>query len=134
MALAYDTDTKTISIRSGDSGLLIFKFKQEVNGLKATFAVKKHDSDYEDEAVIVKSFIIGEDEQLEPNTAYISLTSYDTEVLDVIPKNSRQNWQDYVWMLNVGDTEGSNSNTVIPEGFHDFPIFRVYRGSVNEYR
>ena len=82
----------------------------------------------------MKSFIIGEDEQLEPNTAYISLTSYDTEVLDVIPKNSRQNWQDYVWMLNVGDTEGSNSNTVIPEGFHDFPIFRVYRGSVNEYR
>lgn len=131
MAIAFNPDDKMISIRRGDSGMLSFKFKQDVRGLKATFAVKKHDDDFEDEAVIVKQYVCGSDSSLDENTAYISLTGYDTEVLDIIPKRATDKYQDYVWMLNLSDGIKSVSDTIIPNEFDNFPVFRVYLGSVD---
>lgn len=130
MSLFLNNQNNTISIRSGDSGVLRFVFERPMNGVYVTFSVKENKYDPDDEAVIVKSYLCGYDKTISPFEAYFFITPEDTSNLEIYPEKEKWDFQDYYWMLKIETNRGYLADTVIPTSTNNFPKFRLYYGSV----
>lgn len=133
MSLYLKQENQMIYMRRGDAGILQFIFDKPMYDVIVTFAIKKNQSDKDEDAVISKSFMCGKDPYLSPRIAYFFIDPEDTAYLDIDPIKDKFDYQDYVWMLKIETNFGRFADTVIPCRSFRFPKFRLYYGSVPDF-
>jgi hypothetical protein len=133
MSLYLKQENQMIYMRRGDTGIVQFVFDKPMDGVFVTFAVKKNQSDKDEDAVITKSCLCGKDPFLSPRVAYFIIDPEDTAYLDIEPEKPKFDFQDYVWMLKIETDYGRLADTVIPCRTFKFPKFRLYYGSVPDF-
>ena len=133
MSLYIKPENQMIYMRRGDAGVIRFVFDRPMDDIYTTFAVKRHQSDRDEDAVITKTFLCGSDRYISPYVAVFYLCPCDTYDLEVEPVKDKFDYQDYVWMLKLESDHGRLADTVIPCRTMRFPKFRLYYGSVPDF-